>query len=106
MKITIIYDTEVHTKGLKADWGFSCLVEAYNRKILFDTGASGSLLLENMDGLGIDPAEIDEIFISHPHFDHTGGLTTLLRIKPVKVYVPQSFGAPSLAKEVIRIKNL
>jgi len=45
MKITIIYDNEVWKKGLKADWGFSCLVETNGKKILFDTGANGSFWL-------------------------------------------------------------
>ena len=49
MKITIIYDNDVWKEGLKADWGFSCLVEIKNTpKILFDTRANGSILLSNM----------------------------------------------------------
>ncbi|RLF97673.1 MBL fold metallo-hydrolase, partial [Thermococci archaeon] len=49
MKITIVYDNEAYKKDLKADWGFSCLVEIENTpKILFDTGANGSILLYNM----------------------------------------------------------
>jgi len=55
MKITIIYDNEVSEEGLEADWGFSCLVEVYGKKILFDTGADGSILLGNMEKLDIDP---------------------------------------------------
>lgn len=91
MKITIIYDNEVWKKGLKADWGFSCLLEVYNRKILFDTGTNGSILLENMSKLNIEPTDIEEIFISHAHNDHTGGLSTFLRINAVPVYVPPSY---------------
>ena len=91
MKITIIYDNEVWKKGLKADWGFSCLLEVYNRKILFDTGTNGSILLENMSKLNIEPTEIEEIFISHAHNDHTGGLSTILHINAVPVYVPPSY---------------
>ncbi|GAI83771.1 unnamed protein product [marine sediment metagenome] len=44
MKVTIIYDNEVAKEGFKADWGFSCFIEAYGKKILFDTGANGSIL--------------------------------------------------------------
>ena len=90
MKITIVYDNEAYKKDLKADWGFSCLVEIENTpKILFDTGANGSILLYNMKKLDIDPMIIDEIFISHYHGDHTGGLSGFLKInKDVKVYVP------------------
>jgi 7,8-dihydropterin-6-yl-methyl-4-(beta-D-ribofuranosyl)aminobenzene 5'-phosphate synthase len=65
MKITILYDNTVFQSGLKPDWGFSCLVETHNRSILFDTGSNGSILLENMKKLDIDPLSIDEVFISH-----------------------------------------
>lgn len=95
MKVTIIYDNEVFKKGLTADWGFSCLVEIKNTpKILFDTGGSGKILLSNMDKLEINPASIDEVFISHPHFDHTGGLSEFLRVNPKinKIYVPSPLG--------------
>ena len=90
LKVTIIYDNEAWSQGLQADWGFSCLVQAYGRKILFDTGARGDILLENMKKLHIDPGEIDEVFISHGHWDHIGGLADFLRINPVRVIVPAS----------------
>lgn len=105
MKITIIYDNEAWKEGLKADWGFSCLVEAYDRKILFDTGANGSILLENMKKLNIKPTMIEEIFISHAHGDHTGGLSDFLKINPVKVYIPLSCPKPHSAREAIKVKE-
>ncbi len=107
MKITIVYDNEVLKEGLKADWGFSCLVEVEGGpRILFDTGASGSILLHNLEKLNIDPATIQEIFISHAHWDHTGGLVDLLqRNKGIKVYVPGSFAEPVGAREVVSIKE-
>ena len=91
MKITIIYDNEAFRKDLKADWGFSCLVEVYEKKILFDTGTKGSILFENMKILDIDPRMIEEVFISHGHGDHTGGLSDFLNVNPVPVYVPASY---------------
>lgn len=90
LKITIIYDNEAWSQGLEADWGFSCLVHAYGKKILFDTGARGDILFTNMKKLHIDPGEIDEVFISHGHWDHIGGLADFLRINPVRVIVPAS----------------
>ena len=106
MKITIIYDNTVHQKGLKSDWGFSCFVEVENTpKILFDTGTSGKILLSNMAKLNINPASIDEVFISHAHFDHVGGLSSFLKInKKAKIYVPPSFAEPA-GREVITIKR-
>lgn len=101
MKITIIYDNDVWKTGLQARWGFSCLVEAFNLRILFDTGGNGSLLLENMRKLNIDPMTINSVFISHNHGDHTGGLADFLKINPVKVYLPPSCSVPPEAKEVM-----
>jgi 7,8-dihydropterin-6-yl-methyl-4-(beta-D-ribofuranosyl)aminobenzene 5'-phosphate synthase len=106
MKTTIIYDNTAFREDLKADWGFSALIEVKRKKILFDTGGSGSILLSNMGKLGIVPEEIDEVFISHFHFDHTGGLSAFLdQNNMVKVWVPRSFRGVKKAKEVIEIKN-
>jgi len=107
MKVTIIYDNEVYKKGLKSDWGFSCLVETENApRILFDTGANGSILLSNMEKLNIDPHSIDEIFISHSHWDHIGGLSDFLNVNnDIKVYVPISLRGIHGAKEVISVKE-
>lgn len=106
MKITIIYDNSSWKDELRSDWGFSCLIEAYGKKILFDTGGSGRILLNNMKKLGIDPKSIEEVVISHGHFDHTGGLSALLeKNKDVKVWVPPSFRGVKNAREVIEVKE-
>nr|QNO57385.1 7,8-dihydropterin-6-methyl-4-(beta-D-ribofuranosyl)-aminobenzene-5'-phosphate synthase [Methanosarcinales archaeon ANME-1 ERB7] len=107
MKVTIIFDNTVYKEGLQADWGFSALVEVENiPKILFDTGGNGEILLSNMKKLGIDPKSIDEVFISHSHFDHTGGLLAFLsENNQVKVWVPPSFRGVKNAKEVVPIEG-
>jgi len=104
VKIKILYDNTVFQSGLKPDWGFSCLVETSNRTILFDTGSNGSILLENMKKLDIDPLSIDEVFISHPHFDHVGGLSVFLNENNnVRIYVPISLRGIRNAKEIIYV---
>jgi len=109
MQITILYDNDVYKKGLQADWGFSCLVEVPSqggRKILFDTGTNGSILLSNMEKLNIDPTSIDEVFISHAHFDHVGGLSAFLNVKSdVTVYVPPSLRGVRGVKEVVSVSE-
>ena len=107
MKITLIYDNVVYKEGLRADWGFSCLVEIENTPtILFDTGTNGSILLSNMEKLNIDPASIDEVFISHAHFDHVGGLSAFLNVKSdVTIYVPFSLRGVRGGKEVISVSE-
>ncbi len=106
MKVTIVYDNTALKKELKADWGFSALVEAKGKKILFDTGARGSILLSNMARLGIDPREVTDVFISHAHFDHTGGLSTFLdQNNDVKLWVPVSLRGVKKLGEVVEIEG-
>ena len=106
MTLKILYDNSVFLAGLKADWGFSCLVEAHRRAILFDAGANGSVLLDNMKKLHVAPASIDEVFISHSHFDHIGGLSAFLnKNHNVKIYVPISPRGIRDAKEIISVSE-
>ncbi|MBN1900840.1 MBL fold metallo-hydrolase [Candidatus Sumerlaeota bacterium] len=106
MKITIIYDNTTLREDLQADWGFSALVEAGGRKILFDTGANGPILISNMQKLGINPKEISDVFISHAHFDHTGGLSAFLeQNSDVKVWLPPSFRGVLNARESVAVEN-
>ncbi|CAN2041350.1 7, 8-dihydropterin-6-yl-methyl-4-(beta-D-ribofuranosyl)aminobenzene 5'-phosphate synthase [Candidatus Magnetomoraceae bacterium gMMP-15] len=105
MKITIIYDNEAWDKNLKADWGFSCLIEIDDKTILFDTGAKSDILLDNMKKLNINPKMIDEVVISHNHWDHIGGLSDFLKINPATVYLPYSCPEPYKAGKVIKIKE-
>ena len=68
------------------------MIEAPAQTLLFDTGSNGHILLSNMERMGIDPREIDGVFLSHNHSDHTGGLDHLVRRNPhVGVYMPASF---------------
>jgi 7,8-dihydropterin-6-yl-methyl-4-(beta-D-ribofuranosyl)aminobenzene 5'-phosphate synthase len=95
MRITILYDNTAYDSRLTPDWGFSCLIETPEMTILFDTGASGEILLDNMQKLSIDPASVDAIFITHAHYDHTGGLGDFLHMRPVPVYLSASCSVSS-----------
>ena len=88
MKLSVVYDNEAK-EGFISDWGFSCLIETGERKILFDTGASGEILAHNLHQLGIRKEEIAIIALSHKHWDHIGGLDAVLH-PGVAVCLPSS----------------
>ena len=106
MKATIVYDNTCTREDLIANWGFACHIEMSGKKILFDAGADGEILLHNLRQLEIDPGEIDEVFISHNHFDHIGGLATVLnKNNQVKIYLPPSLRGVRNAREVVYVQE-
>ncbi len=91
MQIEIVYDNTSQRNDIKPAWGFSAYVREHN--LLFDTGGDGEILMENMKRMGISPQEIKYVFISHPHWDHVGGLNRLLEENDdIIIYAPPSFG--------------
>ena len=75
LKIQIL-STMLADDGL-GEWGFAAMVEVDGKRILFDTGARPSTVLENARELKVDLAGVPEVILSHNHADHTGGLLTL-----------------------------
>lgn len=106
LNITILYDNNPYDERLKTAWGFSCLVERGDLTLLFDAGGDAQTLLSNMAILGLDPAAIDIVVLSHIHGDHVGGLGGILAANQgIAVYVPRSFPA-SLKGQVKRSAHL
>ena len=68
---------------LIAEHGFSMLIrvsinEIYH-SILFDTGASNEGIIINAKLMGVNLNEIDMVVLSHGHYDHFGGLQTIVK---------------------------
>jgi len=77
LRVTIL-STMLANEGL-GEWGFSALVEADGKKILYDTGARPNTVLENAKELKVDLSDVQHVLLSHFHDDHTSGLMTLRR---------------------------
>jgi 7,8-dihydropterin-6-yl-methyl-4-(beta-D-ribofuranosyl)aminobenzene 5'-phosphate synthase len=79
MSLTVTTICENFAGGLNVlgEWGLSMLLECDGLRILLDTG-QGKTLINNAQALGVDLANLDKIVLSHGHFDHTGGLLSLL----------------------------
>jgi len=91
LTFSILYDNIAYKTEFATDWGFSCLIQGMEKTILFDTGAKHKILLDKM---------VDQIFLSHEHFDHTGGLEGFLAVNSdVTVFIPDFF--PNKIKKAV-----
>ncbi len=90
MKLTVIFDNYLHRSDLVTGWGFSALVQKGDRLLLFDTGSRADVLLDNARKMGVDLKLLPMIFISHWHWDHTGGLWELLKMNGDRVVLGPS----------------
>jgi 7,8-dihydropterin-6-yl-methyl-4-(beta-D-ribofuranosyl)aminobenzene 5'-phosphate synthase len=76
-------------KTLLSEFGLSMFAEsqrgAETRNILMDFGFTPETLINNIELLGIDPAAIDAMVLSHGHYDHFGGLVGFLQQHGIKL---------------------
>ncbi len=102
----IVYDNYIPNSSEIDFWGFSLFIKRYG--LLVDTGENGRILLKNLKKLGIDIGEISYLFITHDHWDHTGGIDSLIQLNPnITLFVPKTFSKNQirdlkrLTKEVV-----
>lgn len=78
VRITALMDNvRSEHKALIAEHGLSLLLEWPDRRILFDCGASASVLA-NAHRLGRSLRQLDAVVLSHSHYDHAAGYRDLL----------------------------
>lgn len=83
MKLTCLVDNAVLPHSpFWGEHGLAFLVESPDGRVLFDVGASGTVLLHNLEAAGVAPESITTLALSHGHRDHTGGLLSLLEKRP------------------------
>jgi len=106
IRITILTENTALKAGLKAKHGLSFWIEYGNKKILFDTGQS-DLILHNARTLGIDISRTDAIILSHGHYDHTGGLPSVLNIaSKVMIYLHPAATEMKFSQKASEIKSI
>lgn len=81
LRITLLVDHQAVQPGLATEHGLSFLVEADERVLLFDTGASDAFL-RNAEALDLPIGRVEQVVLSHGHRDHTGGVGAALERMP------------------------
>ncbi|MHC4713396.1 MAG: MBL fold metallo-hydrolase [Planctomycetota bacterium] len=72
--LTDVYDNVRFDNALPdVTWGFAAVIENVAGLTLFDTGGDGAALMSNLAALDFDPRKVRRVFLSHAHYDHTGG---------------------------------
>ena len=80
----------VGTRGLAA-----ILITSSDGHVLIDGGLPNSapLILDNIRALGFDVEDVELILVSHPHFDHGGGIAAIQRASGARVAANPSAAA-------------
>ncbi len=64
-------------------------IESNNTKLLIDVGINYNKLSEYFEKESLDLNSLDGILISHTHKDHLGGLASLIKKVPTKVFIKE-----------------
>lgn len=89
--VNLIENTEGYP-GCSYEHGLSFYIETKKQKTVMDTGASDAFLA-NARLLGIDLGEVDQVILSHGHYDHGGGIMAFAGEHPgVRIYMQRSAG--------------
>jgi 7,8-dihydropterin-6-yl-methyl-4-(beta-D-ribofuranosyl)aminobenzene 5'-phosphate synthase len=109
VKLVVLHKELEKFKG--GESGFCVFIEAFNKKILFDTSFS-DIIIKNSEKLGINLLDVDYIVLSHGHWDHTNGLKFLEKTKGTIIAHPDCFekkyrgsryiGSPFSKEEIIK----
>lgn len=74
--------------------GNAALVSCGSTHILLDAGVSARRITTALRGLGVDPAALSGVLVTHEHTDHASGLATLTKQLRLPVYAT----APTLLR--------
>ena len=79
-RITVLCENTVGKLVGLGEHGFSAFIETDRGNYLFDMG-TGRSVVENSLALGKDLRSVRKIFLSHGHYDHSGGLAEVLKLR-------------------------
>ncbi len=66
------------------------MVECGGQRLMIDAGLSAKQLTQRLQQVGVDPASLDGILLTHEHGDHVRGLKIFLKQNPTPVFTTQA----------------
>lgn len=84
--------------------GNSILVSTDKSRVLIDAGLPGKSIENALSSIGESPNEIDAIFVTHEHTDHTKGVGVLSRKYDIPIYT-DALTWEAMSKSIGKIKE-
>ena len=106
MRIVNLIENTEGSAGCAYAHGLSFYIETEKHKLLVDLGPSEETI-RNAEKLGIDPAQVDTVILSHGHYDHSGGIMAFSGRNPKAViYMQESAKEDYFADELVEELSL
>ena len=87
MEIYILLENDSINPQYKSKHGLSILIKHNERDILLDVGPDNKFA-KNAKKMNLDLENVEMLFLSHSHYDHTKGLNSFFKInKKADVYL-------------------
>ena len=100
MRLTVLTENTANRRGMLQNMDSAC-GGSLRKRILFDTGQS-DVFLKNARAMGISLENLDAVAFSHGHYDHCGGLKSLIGEGPLP---PVWFGKGALERKLCEEKD-
>ena len=82
------------------------LIRSPKATVIVDIGVSFKSLVTSLETLGIGLNEIDALFITHEHTDHTLGLATFINKTDIPIYTSNGTSSYLLNKLKVKLKKV
>lgn len=79
MRIITLIENIAGSEKYLSEHGLSCYIETKTHKVLVDCGQTAAFM-ENANLLEVDLKKVDAVFLSHGHYDHSGGILPFCEI--------------------------
>lgn len=81
MKIITLIENTAKKDSIRAEHGLSLYIETNKHTLLSDCGCTDAFI-KNAATLGVDLRKVDSVFLSHGHYDHSGGILPFAESNP------------------------
>ena len=81
MKIITLMENTAKDDTIRAEHGLSLYIKTNGHTLLSDCGCTNAFI-ENAATLGVDLRKVDSVFLSHGHYDHSGGILPFAAMNP------------------------